>query len=229
MNKKFSDILGFTADELRHRTFFDITHPDDVEGTTALLRRLLAGSVAEYSLEKRYLRKDGAVVWSLTTGDAAQRCRRGPQRFIGVIEDITARKHAEAALARRDAASSSCSTRPGRLVASKLDLQPLLQAVTDAATQLSGAQFGAFFYNTADENGERFVLHTLSGAAREAFDKTADASGERFLLYALSGAPRESFDDVRQPRATALFGPTFRGEAPVRCDDVLNGSPATAR
>jgi signal transduction histidine kinase len=62
---------------------------------------------------------------------------------------------------------------------------------------LSGAQFGAFFYNTTDERGDAF------------------------LLYALSGAPREAFEPFGQPRATALFGPTFRGEAPIRCDDVL--------
>jgi hypothetical protein len=61
---------------------------------------------------------------------------------------------------------------------------------------LSGAKFGAFFYNTTDESGDAFVLFTLSGASREAF---------------------ESFG---HPRATPLFGPTFRGEAPVRCDDV---------
>ena len=62
---------------------------------------------------------------------------------------------------------------------------------------MSGAQFGAFFYNTTDENGDAF------------------------LLYTLSGAPREAFEKFGKPRATALFGPTFRGEAPIRCDDVL--------
>jgi signal transduction histidine kinase/ActR/RegA family two-component response regulator len=62
---------------------------------------------------------------------------------------------------------------------------------------LSGAQFGAFFYNTTDENGDAFLLSTLSGA------------------------PREAFETFGNPRTTALFGPTFRGEAPIRCDDVL--------
>ena len=72
-----------------------------------------------------------------------------------------------------------------------------MQAVTDAATQLSGAQFGSFFYNVTDENGDAF------------------------LLYTLSGAPREAFANFGNPRATALFGPTFRGELPIRLDDVL--------
>ena len=60
--------------------------------------------------------------------------------------------------------------RTGTTLSSKLDLQALVQAVTDAATELSGAQFGAFFYNTTDENGDAFMLYTLSGAPREAFD-----------------------------------------------------------
>lgn len=85
----------------------------------------------------------------------------------------------------------------GRTIASQLELPLLVQAVTDAATQLIGAQFGAFFYNTTDEHGEAFLLFTLSGAPREAFEKFGN------------------------PRATALFGPTFRGEPPIRIDDVL--------
>ncbi len=80
----------------------------------------------------------------------------------------------------------------GRALASTLDLQSLLQAVTDAATALSGARFGAFFYTTTND------------------------SGDALLLYTLSGAPREAFDKFGQPRATALFGPTFRGDAPIR-------------
>ncbi|MCA1560986.1 MAG: GAF domain-containing sensor histidine kinase, partial [Acidobacteria bacterium] len=62
---------------------------------------------------------------------------------------------------------------------------------------MSGAQFGAFFYNTTDEKGDAF------------------------LLYTLSGAPREAFEKFEKPRATLLLSPTFRGEGPIRCDDVV--------
>ncbi len=84
----------------------------------------------------------------------------------------------------------------GAQLASNLDLQSLVQAVTDAGTQLSGAQFGAFFY-------------TLK-----------DASGDVFTLYTLSGAPREAFEKFGHPRATAIFAPTFRGEGVIRIGDV---------
>ena len=81
-------------------------------------------------------------------------------------------------------------------LASTLDLEPLMQAITDAATQLTGAEFGAFFHN-----------HT-------------DGNGDAYLLYTLSGAPREAFQNFGQPRATAVFAPTFSGSAPIRSDDI---------
>jgi signal transduction histidine kinase/DNA-binding response OmpR family regulator len=86
--------------------------------------------------------------------------------------------------------------RAGRLLSAELNLDKLAQGVTDAATELSGAQFGAFFYNVADERGERHAL------------------------YAVSGVPREAFSHFAMPLDTELFGPTFRGETAVRIDDV---------
>ena len=99
--------------------------------------------------------------------------------------------------ALRDETPRARAAEPDRReLASTLDLQALLQAVTDGATQLSGAEFGAFFYNVTDENGDAYMLYTLSGA------------------------PREAFERFGHPRATPLFGPTFAGERTIRCDDV---------
>jgi signal transduction histidine kinase/DNA-binding response OmpR family regulator len=86
--------------------------------------------------------------------------------------------------------------RAARILSAELDLDKLVQGVTDAATQLTGAQLGVFFYDVQDERGERYRLYALSGASREAFS--------RFPL----------------PRDTELFGLTFEGGAPVRIDDV---------
>jgi PAS domain S-box-containing protein len=82
-------------------------------------------------------------------------------------------------------------------LSAELDLQRLVQQVTDTGTDLTGAKYGAFFYNMLDDRGESYVLFTLSGAPREAFEK--------FGL----------------PRNTAMFGPTFRGEGVIRLHDVL--------
>ena len=210
MNRKFSEILGYASEELRQRTFSGITHADDREETEAALRRLLHGATPEHSMEKRYIRKDGSEVWSLTTVTLLRDVAGQPQRFLGVVEDITQRRRTEEALRQSEAKYRQLAdalqdetrilellNETGKALASTLDLQALVQAVTDAATKLSGAQLGAFFYNTAGDGGDRFQLYTLSGAARE------------------------SFAQFEQSRATAFLGPAFRGEGPIRCDDAL--------
>jgi signal transduction histidine kinase len=84
-----------------------------------------------------------------------------------------------------------------RSLGAELDLQTLVQKVTDAGTELTAARFGAFFFNGVNEQGDTYLLYTLSGARREDFEKFG------------------------VPRPTALFGPTFRGEGVVRIADVL--------
>jgi PAS domain S-box-containing protein len=98
MNHKFAEILGYTVSELCRLKPYDVTHPDDLEDTREYMGRLLAGEISSHACEKRYLRKDGVVVWSLTTVTMIKDETGAPQRFIGVIEDITARKRAEQAL-----------------------------------------------------------------------------------------------------------------------------------
>ena len=103
---------------------------------------------------------------------------------------------ASAVTLREEGATLEIINHVGRLLTAELDLATLVQAVTDAATALTGARFGAFFYNALDERGEYYTLH------------------------AIAGAPPEAFEQFPLPRNTALFGPTFRGEGAVRIADV---------
>jgi len=86
----------------------------------------------------------------------------------------------------------------GTALAAEIDLERAVQVVTDAATRLSGAAFGSFFYNVAD------------------------AAGESYTLYTLSGAPREAFSKFPMPRNTEVFAPTFHGTGIVRSPDITN-------
>jgi signal transduction histidine kinase/ActR/RegA family two-component response regulator len=90
--------------------------------------------------------------------------------------------------------------RIGSILGAERDLDRLVQVVTDEATRLTGAQFGAFFH------------------------KVAGPSGESYALDALSGASREAFAQFPGPRGTGVLGPTFRGEGPVRLDDMTRDS-----
>ncbi len=87
--------------------------------------------------------------------------------------------------------------RVGQTVAAELDLERVVQVVTDAGTELSGAAFGSFFYVRQEENGEAYWLYTISGV------------------------PREHFSKFPMPRNTAVFAPTFGGMGVVRSDDIL--------
>ncbi|MBE2318917.1 SpoIIE family protein phosphatase [Solirubrobacter sp. CPCC 204708] len=87
--------------------------------------------------------------------------------------------------------------RVGQAIAGRLELHEIVQLATDAARELTPAQFGAFFYNVISDAGEAYMLYTLSGVERSAF--------ERFPM----------------PRNTDIFAPTFTGKGIVRLDDVL--------
>jgi signal transduction histidine kinase/DNA-binding response OmpR family regulator len=117
-------------------------------------------------------------------------------RVASNIKLARLRDETEQAL-REEAAALETLNRVGAAVAAELNLNRAVQIVTDAATKISGAEFGAFFYNILDERGESY------------------------MLYALSGVPLEAFSKFPMPRNTALFAPTFAGEGIVRSGDIL--------
>lgn len=103
VNRRLCELLGYTEAELMARTFQSITHPDDLGADLGNVRRLLAGEVASYAMEKRYRRGDGSTVWANLTVSLARDAAGAPGHFISVVEDISARKAAETALRASEA------------------------------------------------------------------------------------------------------------------------------
>jgi len=95
VNQRLCDIVGHSREELMTKTFADITHPDDLERDLRAMRRILAGEIDAFSMEKRYYRKDGSVVWVNLTVSMTRKEDGSPDYLISIVEDITARKWAE--------------------------------------------------------------------------------------------------------------------------------------
>ncbi len=166
---------------------------DAARAAAAVEAAILAGT--DYDVEYRLMRSDGRFTWVNAVGRPIYAADGSPQSMIGVVRDISARKAAEEAL-EEDKKSLETLNRIGASLAGELELHKVVQMVTDAGVELSGARFGAFFYNVLD------------------------AAGESYMLYTISGVDRSHFDKFPMPRNTAVFAPTFSGEAVVRSDDI---------
>lgn len=116
-------------------------------------------------------------------------------RVSGNLQLARLRRETEMKL-REESRTLEILNRVGSTVAAELDLNRAVQIVTDAATELTGAAFGSFFYNVLDDKGGSYMLYTLSGV------------------------PKEAFEGFPMPRNTAVFAPTFAGAGIVRVDDI---------
>jgi PAS domain S-box-containing protein len=196
-------IFGYTAAEMIGQSIRLLIPEDRQNEEDVVLGQVRSGAKVDH-FDTIRRRKDGSPIpISLTVSPI----RDDHGRIVGaskIARDISERREAERERARllaeaeRHATTTERLNHVGALVAATLDRRELIQAVTDAATELTTAAFGAFFYNAIDEKGEAYTLYTISGVPREAFSK------------------------FPMPRNTKVFDPTFRGVGIVRSDDITS-------
>ena len=190
-----AEILGVpagqqvTRDEMRK--LLDV---EDSEAVKATVDSALANHT-DYEVEYRFKRPDKSQVWISAKGRGIYDDDGTLIGQLGFVQDISTRKQNEQTL-REQAEALRTLNEMGKVISAELDLHKTVQALTDAATGLTGAQYGSFFYNVTNDEGSSYMLFTLAGA------------------------PRELFEHLPMPRATDLFGPTFRGEGVVRIGNV---------
>jgi PAS domain S-box-containing protein len=117
VNQRLCDLLGYPREELLRKTFQDITHPDDLEADLEQAKRLASAEIESYKLEKRYLRRDGSIVWGRLTGSLQRRPSGEPDYFIAVIMDIDERKKMEGALLEAKEAAEAANRAKSRFLA----------------------------------------------------------------------------------------------------------------
>jgi PAS domain S-box-containing protein len=103
VNQRYCEMTGYSEAELLQLSIRDINHPEDRDADFERFQRLGHGQVSEYWAEKRYLRKDGGVIWVAATANLVRNAAGQPTRTVAVITDITGRKQAEAALRESEA------------------------------------------------------------------------------------------------------------------------------
>lgn len=200
-NQRFNELLHIGVEGVVGRTDFDLFPEKDAAAFRDMdVRTALAGTPVT---EEEVLPQQDGPQYFLSVKCALRDASGEIYGIVGISTDITARKHAEAerlSLLERERQireEAEALYAVARALASEREVEQVVQYVIDAATRLTGAQFGAFFQNLTNDKGESY------------------------LLYTISGAPRAAFDKFGPPRNTPLFEQTFRGAGPVRIDDVL--------
>ncbi|GAA4104281.1 PAS domain S-box protein [Mucilaginibacter panaciglaebae] len=193
-NNSAERMFGYKEQEVIGKHISIIIPDDRLPEETVIINKVSNNERVEHFETMRRTKWGTEIPLSLTVSPI----RNEQGKVIGaskIARDISRQKIAEERL-QNYAEHMEILNSIGQTISADLDTQSILQKVTDATTQLTGAAFGAFFHNKVNEKGESYMLYTLSGVPRSAF--------ERFPM----------------PRNTNVFGPTFRGEGIVRSDDI---------
>jgi PAS domain S-box-containing protein len=194
-NRKWLAYTGKSFEEVQGWGWQSVIDPATLPEILDRWRTALAGG-APVEMVMRIRGADGADRPFLTRVEPMRDEEGRIAGWIGTNTDISDQRRIADDLAEEKAHLEILNQTVAQ-VSAELDLERLVQTVTDAGVSLIGAQFGAFFYNVTD------------------------ARGDALTLYTISGVPRENFARFPNPRATHVFAPTFHGDGPVRSDDIL--------
>ena len=195
-------LFGYAAHEMIGQPIRRLIPADRQSEEDAILERLRRGErIAHF--ETIRIGKDGRPLnISLTISPLrdATGATVGASKIARDVTDVRTAEAERVRLLEENAAVTEALNNVGTMVASDLDRDKVVQAVTDVATELTTAAFGAFFYNVSND------------------------AGESYMLYTISGVPRDAFDAFPMPRNTEVFEPTFKGLGAVRSADIRQDS-----
>jgi PAS domain S-box-containing protein len=162
VNPRICELLGYTQIEMLSRAFEDITHPDDLAMSREIIQPILSGEVDVYRTEKRYLRKDGSLLWAQISVSLVRSELSEPLYFVTIVEDISERKQAQLLLEERtrDLARSNADLEQFAYLTSH-DLQEPLRMVASFTQLLERRYRGQL-----DERADDYIHFITEGAQR---------------------------------------------------------------
>lgn len=191
MNPAAEQLTGYRLDEVQGAPLHDFIHHTRPDGSHYPFEECPIDRAAPANMQEQgeeiFVHKDGSFYPVHFTASPVRR----DGKVVGTVIEVRDARPGQQQEREREALHAI-----GSLILQELSHEKIVDVVTETATRLTGAQFGAFFYKVRDE------------------------SGESYTLYAIAGVPKAHFDQFPLPRATHLFGPTFRGEGAIRSGDI---------
>jgi PAS domain S-box-containing protein len=172
VNPRFCEMLGYSADELLNLTFFDITYPGDLEQNSASWLDFTRGGSTHYRVEKRYVRKDGSIIWGEITATMLRDADGQPLRTVSMIQDITERRLSEAVFQSQKSALE--------MVAQGASLDDVLQFVVASLKQQAHESLVVSIL-LLDRDGQHVSLGAASGLPENLRQKLRDGVAVRDL------------------------------------------------
>ncbi|MFO7655379.1 MAG: PAS domain S-box protein [Candidatus Krumholzibacteriia bacterium] len=217
VNQRLCDMLGYSREEMLSSTFQDVTYPDDIDLELTLSRELLAGERTGYDVEKRYIHRDGRVVWVHLTKALQHRQDGRPLYCIAVVQDITDRRRAEQRIAAEDAVMDVLGSSKSLADAAPRLLAALVRTLDGRLGELwlpDGDELVHSAASPADDPGaqEWFeIARTLRFRRGEGLPGSVWLSGRPRWLEEIAASPdfRRRSEAVRMGLRTALAFPVL--------------------
>lgn len=197
VNDKLCEIVGYTQDELAEKTFQDITHPDDVDADLKQFMPLMRGEIIGYSMEKRYVHKEGHIVWINLTTSLRRSPAGEPECCISIVEDISKRKATEK-----------------ELVASQAIVTEVIQNTHDVFASFDNRGN----LNLLNEAARRLTLSDVADESNRSMQEVFSASHAAPLLSLL-----ERVGVSRVPETVEYLAPQLNRWYDVRAFSVADG------
>ncbi len=207
VNQRYCEIIGYSREEILQLKLDDLTHPDDAQANREFLDRIRSGELDEYKMEKRYVRKDGSVIWVHLTESTVRSATRDPLYLVAFIDDITERRTAQREASRSFSLLRATleSTADGILV---VDLDGKILNFNQKMADMWGISPEVF----ASGDDQRAIAAAL--------DKLVHPDDFMSKVIELYRHPEEASSDVLELKDGRIFE---RYSQPQRIDEVAVG------